>query len=186
MYLTIAVPPVGFVTVDFACRVHHQPWLAGGPEVTEATVPYHLTVPPEYVFELAVAHELGSRMLLPPPAGGIRYALPTLPGTAACESTETPLLIPASARELATCCAFWTLAFRWLPAVKTNTPASAIAKTVMTSRAMTSDWPRSFRKQLRARRVMRPPRFAASWCRSACRGRRWPVGRAGGSRPAAD
>src|SRR5947207_2832620 len=173
MYFTIGAAPVGLFTCDFACSVHHQPWPEAGPVVTLATVPYHQTSPVEYVDLFALAQELGSRVLLPPPAGGIRCTLPALHNgvqLAACESTETALLIPASASVPATCCALARWAFRWFPAVKSITPPSAVARKVMTSSEMTSAWPRSFRNRMRAARVMRPPRSAASSCRRGCRG----------------
>src|SRR5262249_2444699 len=121
MYFTRFAAPVGLGTDDFACNVHHQPWLDTGPVVTLATVPYHQTSPVEYVDLFAVAQELGSRGLGLPLAGGIRYTLPAPHSGvqfAACESTETALLIPASARVPATCWAFAMWAFRWFPAVK--------------------------------------------------------------------
>src|SRR5215470_4316880 len=135
MYFTSFAAPVGLFTCDFACSVHHQPWPEAGPVVTLATVPYHQTSPVEYVDLFAVAHELGSRVLLLPSAGGIRCTLPELHNgvqLAALESTETALLIPASAREPATCCAFATWELRWFPAVKIITAPSAVARKVMT------------------------------------------------------
>src|SRR3954449_10996184 len=106
-------PWAGFVTVAWLWSVQVQSGIepAGVPQavgvvLTESqNVPHHFTVPPAYVdVEYAgCATELSGSSEVPLTAQ-LRVRLFALPGFA---STETALLTPASASEVATCVAFW-------------------------------------------------------------------------------